>query len=274
MSHGTGSAFRALVERGESLAALGWRIIDAHAHLGPWEAFYIPTPDAAAMVAMNERLGIGLTGLASNMAIDSDYARGNDLTAQAVRSFPGRLFGYVVPHPRYADGVLPELRRGFDELGLRAIKLHPGVHNYSILEPACADIWRFAEERRAFVLSHTWEGDERCRPKAFGQLAEEHPAVCFVLGHSGGGPAGRREAAEAARAHGNIYLEICGSRLMGADVEYLVGEVGAERVLFGTDSPWIDPRFTLGKVAYANLSDEQLRLILGENMGRLLHGLR
>jgi len=274
MTPSASSLVKELVERGESLDVLGWRIIDAHAHLGPWEAFYIPTPDVAAMVAMNDRLGITLTGLASNLAIDSDYARGNELTAQAVRAFPNNLFGYVVPHPRYRQGVLAELRRGFDELGLRAIKLHPAVHNYSVLEPACEDIWRFAEERQAVVLVHTWEGDERCRPKAFGQIAEAHPTVRFLLGHSGGGPIGRREAVEVAKAHSNLYLDICSSRLMSADVEYLVGEVGAERVLFGSDSPWIDPRFTLGKVAYANLADEQLRLILGENMARLLHSLQ
>jgi len=264
------SSVRELVERGESLAALGWRIIDAHAHLGPWEGFYIPTPDAATMVAMYDRLGINLAGLSSNLAVDSDYALGNERTAQAVHAFPKRLFGYVVPHPRYPQGVLPELRRGFDELGLRAIKLHPATHNYSVLEPACEDIWRFAEEREAIVLVHTWEGDERCRPKAFGQLAEAHPTVPFLLGHSGGGPAGRREAVEVAKAHSNLYLEICCSRLTSAELEYLVDGAGAERVIFGTDSPWIDPRPTLGRVAYANLADEQLRLILGENMARLL----
>ena len=264
------SRVKELVDHGESLSALGWRIIDAHAHLGPWEGFYIPTPDAATMVAMNERLGINMACISSNLAVDSDYARGNELTAQAVRAFPGHLWGYVVPHPRYPQGVLPELHRGFDELGLRGIKLHPATHNYSVLEPACEDIWRFAEERGAIVLVHTWEGDERCRPKALGQVAEAHPTVRLLLGHSGGGPSGRREAVEVAKAHSNLYLELCLSRLMSADIEYLVGEVGAERVIFGSDSPWIDPRFTLGKVAYANLSDEQLRLILGENMARLL----
>ena len=56
----------------------------------------------------------------------------------------------------------------------------------------------------------------------------------------------------------------------GAIIDALAAEVGAERMLFGTDIPFIDPRYTLGRVALANLSEEELRLILGENMARLL----
>jgi uncharacterized protein len=266
----TQNAVQELVERGASLASLGWRLIDAHAHLGPWEGFYIPTPDAETMVAMMDRLGILMTGIASNLAISSDYARGNDLTSQAVYRFPHRLFGYVVPNPRYADDVLPELRRGLDQLGLCAIKLHPAVHNYGVLDAQCEPIWRFAEERGCPILIHTWEGDKRCSPAACAQVAAAHPSVPILLGHSGGTPGGRRESAQVAQERPNLYLELCSSRLMAAEVEWMVGQVGAERVIYGTDVPWIDPRFGLGKIAFTNLSDEQLRLVMGESMARLL----
>ena len=154
-------------------------------------------------------------------------------------------------------------------LGLRGIKLHPALHDFGVLEPRCEAIWRFAEERGAAILSHTWEGDARCRPNAFGQLAQAHPTIPFLLGHSGGTAAGRREAVAMAQAHTNIYLDVCSSYLTCAKLEWMVREVGAERVLFGSDIPWLNPAFTLGRVAYANLSDEQLRLILGENAARL-----
>jgi len=270
MTYATPSVVKRWVERGESLAALGWRIIDAHAHLGPTVGFYIPTPDAASMVAMMDRLGISMTGIASHLAVSADYARGNDLTAEAVRSFPGRLYGYVVPNARYPEAILPELQRGYQELGLCAIKLHPTLHGYGVLQPYCEPIWRFAQERGAVILIHTWEGDERCRPAAFGQLAEAYPEVSFLLGHSGGTVMGRREAVEVVKARANVYLEICSSTLTSAELEWMVGQVGAQRIIYGTDCPWLDPRFVLGKVAYANLSDEQLRLILGENIARLL----
>ena len=261
---------RALVERGESLAALGWRIIDAHAHLGPTGTFLIPTPDAASMVAMMDRLGIDRTLLASHLAISCDFARGNDLTAAAVRAYPDRLYGYVVVNARYPEEVEGELRRGLDQLGLQGIKLHPNFQGYCVDDPALASVWRCAEERGIPVLVHTWDRDPNCRPSFFAPLAEAHPTVPFILGHSGGTPTGVREAVAVAREHPNIYLDICGSLLTSNELEWMVAEVGAERVLFATDVPWLDPRFELGRLAYARLSVEEQRLILGENIARLL----
>ena len=258
-----------LVDRGASLAALGWRIVDAHNHLGPTTGFYIPRPEAASMVAMMDRTGVSQAGLASHLAIGPDYIRGNDLTAAAVRAFPKRLFGYGVPNPRYPDDIRHELERCFDTLGCCAIKLHPTLHNFSVLEPDCEEIWRFAEERSTFCLIHTWEGDARCSPSAVGQVAQAHPTVPFLLGHSGGSPAGRREAVAVAHERPNVYLELCGSLLTRAEVAWMVQEVGAERVIFGTDTPWLDPRIVLGKVALSGLSEEQLQLVLGENILRL-----
>jgi hypothetical protein len=256
---------RALVERGASLAALGWPIVDAHAHLGPTWQFAIPTPDAVAMVAMMERLGIGKTILSPHLAIGYDVVRGNDLAAAVAREFAGRLYGYVTANPRYPELMEEELRRGLDELGLVGIKLHPTLHNFSVLDPTCTPVWQCAQERGLPILIHTWEGDPRCRPSHFAELAAQYPAARFILGHSGGQAAGRREAVAVALAHPNVYLELCCSYLTCADLEGMVATMGAQRILFGTDSPWIDPRFLLGKVAFANLAVEEQRMLLGEN---------
>ena len=259
-----------LVQRGESLAALGWRIIDAHGHLGDLGMFYTPTPGAADMVAMMDRLGIQTVCISSHLAIGADFIRGNDETAAAVRQFPGRILGYVAINAHYPEEMEGELHRGLDDLGLFGIKLHPGLHDFSVLDPRCEPIWRFAQERGLVVLIHTWAGDARCCPTAVARVAKDYPGARFLLGHSGGVHAGREEAIAVARSHDNIYLDLCSSWLSRAEVEWMAAEVGAERLFFGTDIPFIDPRYTLGRVALANLSDEELRLILGENMARLL----
>jgi len=264
------SIVRALVSRGETLAALPWPVIDAHAHLGPTGAFAIPSPDAASMVRMMDRLGFAMTGISPHLAINSDYRRGNDLAAETVRRFPGRFYGYVTVNPHYADDVLPELSRGFDELGLVAIKLHPTFNDYTLHDDRCLPIWRFAEERGATLLIHTWEGDKRCSPTVAGEVAAAYPRAQFLLGHSGGTRAGREEATRVAKMHPNTHLELCSSNLTAAEIEAMVAAVGPERVVFGTDAPWVDPRFPLGKIAAASLTDEALRLVMGGNIAALL----
>ena len=53
-------------------------------------------------------------------------------------------------------------------------------------------------------------------------------------------------------------------------LEAIVEAVGAERVIFGTDMPFIDPFFGLAKVSGAKLTAGQKALILGGNVRRLL----
>ena len=50
----------------------------------------------------------------------------------------------------------------------------------------------------------------------------------------------------------------------------LVRTFGAERVLFGTDSPWADPQTELRHIRALPLSDEEKAAILGGNAKRLL----
>jgi len=50
----------------------------------------------------------------------------------------------------------------------------------------------------------------------------------------------------------------------------LVNEAGADRVLFGSDMPLMDPRSQIGKIITARISDEAKQKILGGNASRLL----
>jgi predicted TIM-barrel fold metal-dependent hydrolase len=49
-----------------------------------------------------------------------------------------------------------------------------------------------------------------------------------------------------------------------------VNEAGADRVLFGSDQPLMDPRSQLGKIITAEISEAAKRQVLGENACRLL----
>jgi predicted TIM-barrel fold metal-dependent hydrolase len=103
-------------------------------------------------------------------------------------------------------------------------------------------------------------------------VAKEYPDVAFILGHSGGTPAGYVEAIEVAQRHDNIYLDLCRSEMSPVWVERLVSEVGADRVLWGTDFPFLEPRYLVGRLACTTLSDQEKRQVFGESAARLLHG--
>jgi len=49
----------------------------------------------------------------------------------------------------------------------------------------------------------------------------------------------------------------------------LVEQAGADRILFGSDLTWIDPRTQLGMILDANISIEAKSQILGQNAARV-----
>ncbi len=53
-------------------------------------------------------------------------------------------------------------------------------------------------------------------------------------------------------------------------LELAIEAIGAERILFGTDTPLLDPHAQLARVIGADLTDSDRALILGENLARLL----
>lgn len=67
---------------------------------------------------------------------------------------------------------------------------------------------------------------------------------------------------------GNVYTDTSGSASVQNNVlEYAVEKVGADKILFGTDS--YSCAFQLGRIAFAAISEEQKRKILSENAKKI-----
>jgi len=116
------------------------------------------------------------------------------------------------------------------------------------------------------ILLHT--GDfSYTAPAMMADMVRNYPDVVFVLGHSGS-LAFVRDAIEVAKAFPNTYLETSGmtSPLM---LRRAVDELGAERILFGSDYPFWHPAVERARVDSAGLDPAASMLILGENAQRV-----
>jgi predicted TIM-barrel fold metal-dependent hydrolase len=51
----------------------------------------------------------------------------------------------------------------------------------------------------------------------------------------------------------------------------LIRTIGSDRILFGSDYPWINPRKDIERINGLNISDNDKKLILGENAARLFN---
>jgi len=244
-------------------------LVDFHAHMGPYYNFHIPFNDATGMLASMDALGIDTTLVCPHMAIGPDFRDGNDTALKACLDFPGRFLGAIGINPNYPEMIVPELERFRGHPEMRAIKLHPSLHEYDAGGESYRLVYSEAAERGLPVETHTWCGDGRCAPKAYEKIAGEYPETNFVLVHSGGVNKGIGEAIQVAERRENVYLETSGSLTFDI-VGKIVDRIGSRKLLFGSDNPFIDPAAQVGKVVYAPISRDAKLDVLGLNSKRLL----
>ncbi|TDE08571.1 amidohydrolase family protein [Jiangella asiatica] len=244
-------------------------VLDAHGHVGSWVDFFIPEPGARWLVDTNDAIGIDAVGVSHLVAVGRDARAGNELALAAAERHPGRIGVWLVGDPHRPDAP-SILRDQLSRPGVWGFKLHPDTHACGADDPRYDPVLDLAADAGVPVLVHGQTGSPTSDPAQLVELARRHPEVSVLVGHAGLWPAGFDRAARLATGQPNLYLEICGSRLTTRWLERMVAVAGPERVLFGTDACFLDPRLGLGKVRYARLSDTDRALVLGGNLARLL----
>lgn len=248
-------------------------IVDAHGHLGPLGMWMIENQEiehqAPAAVRDMDRCGIRATIVSGMDALFSDPVEGNRLIEEKARPYGDRFRGWLVFNPIYHRQLEPLLDEFFARPFFAGFKLLNDYWRIPVTDPRFEAVWKHADRHRLPILLHTWEGPFNS-PALLKNIAPAHPNAIFVLGHSGGGDPGRREAEALALANPNVYLEWCGSFLCSIPWEETIARVGASRVLFGSDAVVHSYAWELGRLLSQDIPDQTLRPILGDNMRAIL----
>jgi predicted TIM-barrel fold metal-dependent hydrolase len=150
------------------------------------------------------------------------------------------------------------------------IKVHPEEHGYPIAEHG-RTIFEFAAHHRAVVLAHSSE--QNSLASDYARLANAFPEMKLIIAHLGCGWDGdlthQVRAIQQSR-HGNLFTDTSSARSITPNlIEWAVKEVGADRILFGTDSPLYFTAMQRARIDNADLSEQEKRLILCENARKL-----
>ena len=244
-------------------------VVDAHTHVDEVPQLgWVDPPEK--IVAAIDRAGISQAVIMTYTEMPEVNPRALDYLAEAVAAFPDRLVGFARLHPWY-DEAPDLLRRAVVELGMKGLKLHPVGTLAHPADDGSLRLIRTAAELQAPVLFHC--GDEpMTTPLAIAEAASRVSDATVILGHMGG-YFHVEEAIRVAERLPNVYLETS-AMPYPAKIADAVAKVGAERVLFASDGPGCDPLLELQKVLLAGLPLDDLRLVLRENIQRLLDGVR
>jgi predicted TIM-barrel fold metal-dependent hydrolase len=257
----------------EAAAPLPKPIIwDTHCHLtGEGRT---PEEKLAKLIRYADRLGIDRLMVHMGYPIvvnppPEEIRRQNDQAMRAVSKFPDRAFGFVYLSGRHPEFSVQELDRCVKDGPMVGVKLWVALR---CSRPEFDPIAARAAELKAPVIQHCWmkvEGNVpgESTPEDLAILARRHPRTTFACVHSGGDwSLGLR----AIRATTNVLAETAGSNPTTGFVEMAVRELGAERVVYGSDVPGRGFASQLAKVQGADVPDDAKRLILGENLRRIL----
>ncbi|MDX6469857.1 MAG: uncharacterized protein QOF75_1660 [Gaiellaceae bacterium] len=237
-------------------------IVDFHCHAGTGEQMTAPWTTDAPLGAYFRRAraaGIALTVAVPTFALDS--GRANRELAGIVRRNRTRLVGFAWVHPKRDRGRVDALIREALSLGLCGIKVHAGE------TMPTREVCEAAARYRLPVLV-----DVYARAHAVDMFAPAYPAVNFVVAHLGSFADDwktHQTVIDQLVRHPNVYADTSGVRRFDYLVE-AVQRAGPEKLLFGSDGPWLHPGLELEKIRLLKLPPRAEALVTGGNALRLL----
>jgi uncharacterized protein len=254
------------------------RSIDVHAHFGTYTVH--PTdlvnhwlssgPERALELA--ELSGTEYTVVSPLRALfaqgPDDVISGNEEAAKAAENNEG-LLQWVVVNPLVQESYV-QAAAMLQTPCCVGIKIHPEQHKYHIKDHGRA-IFEFAAARQAVVQSHS--GCPLTQPVDFVQFADDFPEVKLIVSHLGNNY--DEDMTQQVRAvqrslHGNIFTDTSSSKSITPKlIEWAVNEVGADRILYGTDSPLYFAPMQRARIDCADISDADKQMILRDNALRL-----
>jgi len=247
----------------------GFMIIDVHLHL------FEDHQENERILAQCKNAGIDkictfLSGSRSTGAVADDP---NRFAMELRKRHPNDVIAFARAAGQDGPKAVEELTRVVEDHDFRGLKQS---FNVKASDPAIFALVEKTIDLRIPILFHTFMDKER-RPDRLArnpnetsalelvQLARRYPEAVIVMAHYNLGD--WEFGLKAVRDTPNIYPSTGGSGLAAGYVEAGVREVGAERIIFGTDNSICGG---MAKIYNAEITDEERRMIFGGNLHKLL----
>ncbi len=194
----------------------------------------------------------------------------NDETHELMRRHPGFVTGFCHLNPTLgARAVRAEVARGVAR-GFRGLKLE--IAN-NAADAVMRPLMEEARRHKLVVLQHAWsmtkigERAFHTDPEDVATLARRFPDVRIIMAHlTGCGVRG----VQAVKACPNVVVDTSGAAPETGIVEYAVEQLGAGRILYGSDAPIRDFGVAIARITGSRLDPRTQRKILHDNAAALL----
>ena len=227
---------------------------------------------AAGLLASMDRAGIARS-VVCPIATKPSHFDGIRRWARDVRAAQPRLEMLLSIHPDDPD-ALARADQTADE-GFKGLKFHPYYQHFTLDDERLFPLYERIAARGLFAVFHTgfdiaYPPDRVCDPVRIRRVIDTFPTLKFVATHLGGW-----RDWEESRKHligQPVFIETsyCLHEMPAAEVRAMILAHPADRILFGTDSPWSGQAEELARWRALGLPEDFLAAALGGNAARLL----
>ena len=240
-------------------------VIDALAQIGAGQSWGIPPRwvdfRVEALLARSAEAGIDRSCVVLPQKADLT----NKELAEVCGKYPEKLMGFATHNPQRESGRLrPALLEEVRSMGLKGV-MSDGHPSRELMDTAA--------ELKIPVVYYPDLRENPGPARAYYMIATYYPTVNFILPHLGAYRSwqwwAHYEAIDLAKRFPNVYVETS-SVICRKYLEMAARDLPAERILFGSNAPELDPRVEIHSVKLLKLEAPAEASVLGGNMQRLL----
>ncbi len=250
---------------------------------------YFHRHDAVVSVAEMAEYYRGLSIMAVLLAWDAETATGlppvtNDYVAGVVKEYPDCFIGFASVDPWKGIVATRELTRAVRELGLRGLKCHPIAQAFYPNDRRFYPLWETCQGLGVPLLLHTGTtgvgagvpGGNGLKLKYaqpipyLDDIAADFPRLTIIGAHPSW--PWQEEMLAVATHKTNIYIDLSGwsPKYFSPSLVRYANTILQDRVLFGSDYPFLTPERWLADFEQAGFKPEVREKILLGNAKRLL----
>lgn len=176
-------------------------------------------------------------------------------------------------HPDMED--FREEAKFLKENGFKGIKIHPDYQLAFIDDERYFRMYKALCDYDLLLLTHAGfdiglPQPRHCTPERMSKVMKEFPSLKIVAAHMGG--VEEQEQVYKYYIGKNIYLDTCFTHhhIKPEALTKAIKDHGADRVLFGTDSPWSDQKQQREYIEGLDLTETEKNMVLGGNAAKIL----
>lgn len=243
-------------------------LIDAHAHIG--RSLFGAENSVDQLLGSMETQRIDQAILVPLKPLDYHFGPENDRVAQAIGNHPDRFSGFARVDPWQGPRALEEFRRAVDGLGLIGLFLHPFEEQFTANDEISFPLLELLVEHD-LPLMIAGGYPTFSHPSQINDLAAQWPGLTIIATHGGQINISGMLLADALttmRNNPNVIMETSG--IYREDfIEDTIAELGAERVVWGSNTPYMDQGFETLRVRLGHFDDATREMVGRTNIQRI-----